>query len=208
MSQSAPSPASVERPAAGTKLPWLAVAAAVTATDLWTKHLVFYPVALEPFAEGRTVGTVASWWQTKIAYNTGATFGLGATLGPWVLAVGVSVVIAMLLRSLWRTPSGERLKCFAFSIIVGGALGNLYDRALRPFVERDKNPGVRDFIDWYVPADSAAGRFLESHHVLSSEYHWYTFNVADSLIVSGVILLAWKILREQPPGAVSAEGGA
>ena len=208
MSQSAPSPANEPDPDAGGKLPWLAVAAAVLAADLWTKHLVFYPAALQPFAEGRTVGTVASWWQTKIAYNPGATFGLGARLGPWILALGVSVVIAVLLRSLATTPRSERLKCFALSIIVGGALGNLYDRALRPFVERDTNPGVRDFIDWYIPADSAAGRFLESHHVLSSEYHWYTFNVADSLIVTGVILLAWKILREQPPVAASAEGGA
>ena len=190
------------------KLPWLTVAAAGLAADLWTKHIVFYPAALEPYPEGRIVGRVCSWWRTVIAYNEGATFGLGATLGPVILAVGVSVVIALLLRTLWTTPASERVRCFALSIIIGGAIGNLYDRALRPYVEADKHPGVRDFLDWYIPSESAAGRFLESHNVTSSEYHWYTFNVADALIVSGVVLLAWKILREKPPVAGPAEGGA
>jgi signal peptidase II len=184
------------------KLPWLALAAAVLAADLWTKHVVFYPAVLEPWAEGRVVGTVTSWWKHRIAYNTGITFGKGATLPIWVLALGVGIVIAMLLRSLWKTPGQERVKCFALSVIVGGALGNLYDRALRPFVERDETPGVRDFIDWYIPSDSALGRLLASHGV--AEYHWYTFNVADAFIVSGVILLAWKVIREKPAEAPAA----
>src|SRR5262249_11972515 len=142
-------------------------------------------------------GHVASWWRTILAYNRGVTFGMGSGLGAWLLSVGTGIVIALLLRTLWRAPRGEPLQCFALSIIRGGAAGNLYERALRPFVEADKHPGVRDFIDWYVPADSALGRFLMDHHVTSYEYHWYTFNLADACIVSGVVLLAWKVLREK-----------
>ena len=186
------------------KLPWFAVAAAALTADLWTKHLVFYPAALDPSAEGRLVGTVCSWWQIRIAYNPGATFGLGAGFGPWVLAIGVSAVIVWLARTLWVTPRDERVKSFALSIIIGGAIGNLYDRAIRPYFEADTRPGVRDFLDWYVPEGNALADWLHAHNV---QTHWYTFNVADSLIVSGVVLLAWKILREQPPEAGTAKGG-
>ena len=211
-SSTPPVAASVSAPAPNRlaeKLPWLALAAAALSADLWTKHIVFYPYGLDPRNEGRVVGTVcSSWWQTVIAYNQGATFGLGATLGPWLLGLGVSIVIAMLLRMLWRTPPGERGKSFALSIIIGGALGNLYDRTLRPLVEADTHPGVRDFIDWYFPPGCAPAEFLASHKV---QTHWYTFNVADALIVSGVVLLAWKILREKPAEAeadAAKAGGA
>lgn len=188
------------------KLPWFAVAAAALTADLWTKHIVFYPAGLDPTAEGRVIGTVCSWWRTVIAYNPGATFGLGAGFGPWVLAIGVSGVIVWLARTLWTAPGEERVKCFALSIIIGGAVGNLYDRALRPFVEADTHPGVRDFLDWYVPEGTALANWLNEHNVKT---HWYTFNVADALIVSGVVLLAWKILREKPPEeSAAAEGHA
>ena len=180
------------------KLPWFALAAFGLAADLWTKHLVFYPESLSPRFDprmGLEVGRVCSWWRTVLAYNSGVTFGMGSSLGAWFLSLGTGIVIAMLLRALWRTPREELVKCFALSIIVGGAVGNLYDRALRPHVEADRHPGVRDFIDWYFPDGTAAAEFLRSHNVTT---HWYTFNVADALIVSGVVLLAWKILREKP----------
>jgi signal peptidase II len=190
------------------KLPWLVVAAAGLSFDLWTKHVVFYPETLSPRFDprmGLEVGRVCSWWRTILAYNVGVTFGMGSSLEAWVLSLGTGLVIAWLLRTLWRTPRSERLKCFALSIIVGGAVGNLYDRALRPLVEPDKHPGVRDFIDWYFPDGTGAADFLRRHDVTT---HWYTFNVADALIVSGVVLLAWKILREEPPAAEPADGAS
>lgn len=202
MSGSTPSAA---RSRLAEKLPWFSFAAAALAADLWTKHLVFYPVALEPYPEGRIVGKVCPGWQTVIAYNPGATFGLGASFGPWVLSLGVTFVILWLARTLWTTRASERAKSFALSIIIGGAVGNLYDRALRPFVEADTRPGVRDFLDWYVPDGTALADWLHAHNVKT---HWYTFNVADALIVSGVVLLAWKILREPPEDTAPAEGAA
>jgi signal peptidase II len=190
------------------KLPWFAVAAAALTADLWTKHLVFYPHAAEPGfdpRQGKFVADVASWWRIILAYNNGVTFGLGTGVWPWILALGVACVIVWLGRTLWRAPREERVKCFALSIIVGGAIGNLYDRALRPFVEADTHPGVRDFLDWYVPDGTALADWLHAHNVTT---HWYTFNVADALIVSGVVLLAWRILREKPHESAPPEGAA
>jgi signal peptidase II len=180
------------------KLPWFALGAAAVAADLWTKHLVFYPEVLDPGYDPRlavVVDQIAPWWRTVLSYNQGVTFGLGSSVVGWVLSLGTGLVIAALLRSLWKTERSERVKLFALSIVVGGALGNLYDRALRPHVEPDTHPGVRDFIDWYFPEGTSVADFLRSHHVNN---HWYTFNLADALIVSGVCLLAWKILREKP----------
>ncbi len=185
------------------KLPWFALAAGCLAADLWSKHLVFYPHVLEPgFREGLVVGRVFPGWQTVLAYNRGVTFGMGSGLGDWFLALGTAGVIAFLAWKLWRTPTTERAKCLALSMIVGGATGNLYDRALRPHVEPDTRPGVRDFLDWYVPEHWSLARFLRED--LDITTHWYTSNVADVLIVCGVGLLAWKILREPADGAAQS----
>jgi signal peptidase II len=143
-----------------------------------------------------------SGWDTVLAYNPGVTFGLGAGAGVWLLSLGTGIVIAILLHTLWTTPRDATAKLFALSIIVGGAVGNLYDRALRPSLEQDTHPGVRDFIDWYFPDGSSGADLMNK---LGWKTHWYTFNVADAFIVSGVVLLAWKILREKPDSAAANE---
>jgi signal peptidase II len=182
------------------KVPWFALAAAALAADLWTKHIVFYPEVLSPefdrLPAPPVVGHVCPGWQTVLTYNNGVTFGLAAGFGKWLISVFTGVVIVLLVRALWKAGRHERVRPFALSIIVGGAVGNLYDRALRPLVEPDTHPGVRDFLDWYAPRGTALADWLVAHNVNT---HWYTFNVADAFIVSGVLLLAWKILREKPP---------
>lgn len=98
--------------------------------------------------------------------NTGVAFGLlsglgGALLLPSVL--GCLVVLYLLymeLRQRSRTP----LLVPSLGLILGGALGNLVDRVRLGY--------VIDFIDWYY-----------------GTCHWYTFNVADSAITCGVVLL-------------------
>lgn len=184
---------------------WFAVAAVALVADLVTKWMVFYPHATQPgFHEGMVVGRVASWWRTVLVYNQGITFGLLGGTGAWILALGTAVVIGILIRMLRNARPDERLRPFALSIVVGGATGNLYDRTLRPVVEADTHPGVRDFLDWYVPEDTALGQWLVGRFHTS---HWYTSNVADVLIVCGVILLAWCILRE-PEGGAAGEAAS
>ena len=61
-------------------------------------------------------------------------------------------------------PSEERRMLLGLSLVIGGAVGNLVDRVL--------NGGVTDFIDFYY-----------------GDYHWHTFNVADTAITVGIGLL-------------------
>lgn len=182
------------RPSLRERISWFGLAAAFLAADLWSKHLIFYPHVLEPgFREGVEVGRVASWWRTILVYNQGVTFGMFSDVPAWTKAALTGLVIVWLGRNLWTLPAGRRLQAASLAMVVGGAVGNLYDRTLRPAVEPDTRPGVRDFLDWCVPDGQPLAAWLRSHGVPT---HWYTSNVADVLIVCGVILLAWCLLRE------------
>ena len=103
-----------------------------------------------------------------LVYNKGAAFSFLSSAGGWqrwffvVLALGVTGVLVAWLA---RLNSGERLSAISLALIIGGAVGNLIDR-----IAYGK---VIDFIDVYWDAG----------------LHWPAFNVADSAIVVGVVLL-------------------
>lgn len=97
-------------------------------------------------------------------HNTGAAFSLFASAAPLffvALSIAVSVAILIWLR---RHPHGNRLVAAALALILGGALGNAVDRATRGF--------VIDFIDVHVMG-----------------WHWPAFNIADSAITIGALLI-------------------
>ena len=108
-----------------------------------------------------------------LVHNTGAAFGLLAGqpsilrtlffLGVSLLAMGVVVWM------LFRLPPDQKLELVALSLIFGGALGNVIDRA--------RLGEVIDFIDVYYRT-----------------YHWPAFNVADSAITIGVMLLLYRLV--------------
>ncbi len=182
---------------------WLALALAVLIADLGSKWAIFYPHVLDPgFREGKVVGELTSWWRLILVYNTGITFGSFSGSATWLLGLVTGGVIAVLVYQLWTAPADARVRSFALSIIIGGAAGNLYDRALRPLIEPDKHPGVRDFLDWYAPDHWGLADWLREHDMTT---HWYTSNVADVCIVVGVFLLAGCILTEKDPDEASAE---
>jgi signal peptidase II len=109
--------------------------------------------------------------------NTGAAFSLFAdSLSPLVVRNSLIAfsVIAVLIVSvlLWRAGRELTLTGVALAMILGGAIGNLYDRVRLSYV-----------ID-----------FLEVHIV---HYHWPDFNIADSCIVIGACLLIIEIFRPQ-----------
>lgn len=177
----------------------MSAGAAFLSFDLWTKHLVFYPHVLERGFrpdEGLVVGEVCSWWRTILVYNQGVTFGMFGGVPMWVKSLFTLAVIVWLGVRLWQVPAGKRCEPAALAMIVGGAIGNLYDRALRPLVEPDTNPGVRDFLDWYAPPGTRLAGWLTEHGITT---HWYTSNVADVCIVIGVGLLAIVLLTEKDP---------
>lgn len=108
-----------------------------------------------------------------LMYNEGAAFSFLADAGGWqrwffaCFALAMSVVLVVWLL---RLGQHERLTAAALSLIVGGAVGNLIDRIL--------TGSVIDFIDFYV-----------------NNWHWPAFNVADSAITLGVVLLLLGGLR-------------
>ncbi|HLI12886.1 MAG TPA: signal peptidase II [Alphaproteobacteria bacterium] len=105
-----------------------------------------------------------------LATNTGVSFGMlriESAWGPWLLSAFAVVVVVWLF--LWQRRSGSRWIAAAVGLIAGGALGNVVDRLL--------NGAVTDFIDVY------AGR-----------YHWPAFNLADSAITIGVVIILAEAL--------------
>ena len=102
-----------------------------------------------------------------LMHNTGAAFSFLSKAGGWqrwffiVLTAVVSIVIVIWLIKLSRS---QRWVACALALILGGALGNLYDRILLGYVV--------DFIDAYY-----------------RNYHWPAFNIADSAITCGAVML-------------------
>ena len=158
----------------------IGVAAAVLILDQLTKNW-----ALERLSRGDI--EVVFDWRFHLVRNPAAAFSLGEGLGPLIGVLALGVVAALVVMS--RDYKG-RLPTVFVGMIVGGALGNIADRAFR---DGDGFLGgeVIDFIDV---------RF------------WPVFNVADSAVVLGVILLAGYSIfiepRHHEPEPAAPEDGA
>lgn len=139
---------------------WYVLAGLVVVFDQLSKWLV-----LASLQFGESI-YVAPFWNWVLTYNPGAAFSFLADQPGWqrwfftVLALGVSGWIALELK---KHPE-QKLLAFALALVMGGALGNVIDRI--------RFGAVVDFIQWHV-----AG------------YYWPAFNVADSAITVGAVLL-------------------
>ena len=136
--------------------------------DQLTKQIV---VSLFTLGESMVINSFVSWTYIQ---NTGAAFsflsGGGGVLRAFLLVVSL-FVSAMLMVWIHKTPAIRRQRLFGQFILLSGALGNLLDRAQYGY--------VIDFIDVHY-----------------ENYYWPVFNVADSLIFIGVILLLFE--RRKP----------
>lgn len=145
---------------------WLLLSALIVVLDQATKFLVVQRMAVHQVVE------VTSFFNLVLVYNPGAAFSFLADHGGWqrgffmAIAVIASVWIVYLLH---RYPR-QRLFALSLTLILAGALGNLIDRATVG--------AVVDFLDFH-----AFG------------YHWPAFNVADSAITCGAVLLVYDALR-------------
>ena len=146
---------------------WLLPSLAIVAIDLATKEWVSGEFALGE------VRPVTSFFNLVLVHNAGAAFSFLAGAGGWqrwffiAVTVGVSAAIVWMLRRHHEQP----LLATALALVLGGALGNLWDRATLGYVV--------DFIQVH-----AAG------------YYFPAFNVADAAISVGVALLILDSLRE------------
>jgi signal peptidase II len=145
---------------------WFGLSAAIVVLDQLTKYWITGLLRV-----GETI-PVTDFFQLVLTYNPGAAFSFLSQASGWqrwffiVLALGISAWLIVLIRQHRR----ETLLAAAFALVLGGAIGNVIDRFLVG--------AVIDFLYFHV------GR-----------HGWPAFNVADSAITIGVVLLIWDHIR-------------
>lgn len=128
-----------------------------------------------------------------LSYNPGAAFSFLAEAGGWqrwfftVLAIAVSAFIIHWLRKLQR---GDVVLVIALTLIMGGALGNAWDRLYLGHVV--------DFIDVHYFASECLPMFGRSMRMGDLSCHWPAFNIADAAIFLGAMLMIGDSLRRRP----------
>jgi signal peptidase II len=155
------------RRAANFRLLFLVVAGGWILADQITKS---WAVARLSDGDIDVVGSL----RLNLAYNSGASFSMGDGYGRWIALVAVVIVALLVWQGL---KAATRLTAVALGMIVGGALGNVIDRAVRDGRGGFLGGSVVDFIDlqW-----------------------WPVFNVADVGVVVGAILLVVSSLLPVP----------
>ncbi|MFZ5722035.1 MAG: signal peptidase II [Pseudomonadota bacterium] len=168
-------PVSMPRIGLARTLAWLSLSLLIIVVDQWTKslavaHLELYrPVPVFPH------------FNFMLAHNEGAAFSFLADAGGWqrwffaVLAVLICSVMTVWLS---RLHPGQRWVAAALALVIGGALGNLWDRVTLGYVV--------DFLDFYWDIT-----------------HFPAFNIADSAITVGAVMLIVDMLRNPVPESTS-----
>jgi len=166
---------------------YFSIAAAVLVLDQVTKYAIVHgPVAERPLV------LVPSVFRLSYGENSGALFGMfSSTPEPWrtiVLLVVPLAAIALVLFFMRSSGETDRPALVALALILGGALGNQTDRLLR-------SGRVVDFLDVSIDVAPVRGWLVRAF----GSSHWPAFNVADSAIVIGAVLLAFDLLRQARP---------
>jgi signal peptidase II len=148
----------------------LLIALAAVLLDRITKWIVVQTIPLDD-----VVNIIPGLFRLTHLENTGAAFSLFAdSTSPFktTLLIAFSLLaLAVVSFLLWKDRAFYNSGTLALSLILGGAIGNLWDRLA--------DGKVTDFLDFYVGA-----------------HHWPPFNVADSAIVVGAVLLFLRMLRK------------
>ena len=155
---------------------WLAIAALIVVADQVTKYAV-----VQYFSANKAVA-LAPFLNLVLVYNPGAAFSFLSDAAGWQRGffIAIALVASAWIVFLLRKYSHQRRFALALTLVLAGAVGNVIDRI---FVG-----AVIDFVDV---------------HALG--YHWPAFNVADSAITCGAVLLVWDALR--PQGKIESTAG-
>lgn len=158
-------------------LAWLGLSAMLVAMDQWSKWL-----AVAHLEYAKPVPFIEGFWNWTLVHNYGAAFSFLSSAGGWQrwFFTGLAIVISTgLVVWLARTPRSDWRSALPFALVIAGAVGNVIDRIRYGYVV--------DFVDWYV-----------------GTWHWPAFNVADSAIVVGAVLL---VLFSFKSPAAAGKGG-
>ena len=157
------------------------IALAVVVFDRLAKWVVDKNIALH-----ESIAVVPGFFHLTHVENRGAAFGLFAeSPSEWKIAVLVLfslVALVVVSALLWKNSHAMTITGVGLALILGGALGNLWDRLV--------SGQVVDFLDFYV-----------------GSYHWPAFNLADSAIVVGALLLVSEILFSKSPSEQKVVSG-
>lgn len=147
---------------------WLALSLLVVVLDQLSK---FWIVGAFQYGDGVAF---TSFFNLVHARNVGAAFGFLDSQSGWqrFFFIGIASVASFLIVYLLRKHAAERWFCLALSLVLGGALGNLIDRVRFGY--------VIDFLDFYY-----------------GTWHFPAFNVADSSIFLGAVLLILDSFRKK-----------
>ena len=139
---------------------WLSISIIVIALDLVTKHLI-----QQNYLFG-DLHSVTSFFDLVRYHNEGSAFGFLNDAGGWQkwFFNGISIVASIVIIYLLKKHTNEKLFCAGLALVLGGAIGNLYDRITLGYVV--------DFLNFHL-----------------NNHYWPAFNVADSAICVGVGLL-------------------
>jgi signal peptidase II len=145
---------------------WLVVSGLVILLDQLTKHMI-----QQTLAYGASI-RVTPFFDLVHVLNRGAAFSFLSSAAGWQRGFFITIALAAsgLIVYLLRRHVADRLFCFALSLILGGALGNVVDRILLG--------AVVDFLHFHL-----------------AEHYFPAFNLADSAITCGAGLLIWDSLR-------------
>lgn len=143
-----------------------AIASIVTFLDLLTKQITFN--ALDKIAFEQSIAfpqiEVTSFFNIAKVWNHGISFGMFNEIANSQLIFSLLQSSIALILAFWLYKNDKRHVTYALGLIIGGAMGNVFDRV--------KNGAVADFLDFHI-----AG------------YHWPAFNLADSCVFIGVAIL-------------------
>lgn len=143
--------------------------------DWLTKTIVINKLPL-----GRPVSVIGDYFQLVFVYNTGAIFGINPrNFVPWFpvnlfFYIFSVIAIVMLIFYYKELKSDKAISYWGISLIMPGAIGNLFDRIIRP------DTGVVDFIRLGIP----------------DVFYWAIFNFADMYITFGVAFILYEFMRE------------
>jgi signal peptidase II len=154
-------------------LKWLSLSAVIIVLDQLSKWVIS-----SQFELYETVAVLPSF-NLVLAHNYGAAFSFLAGAGGWQrwFFTGLAIIVSIVL-TVWlsRLKSNAKLEAISLALILGGAIGNVIDRVLHGY--------VIDFLDVYY-----------------GSYHWPAFNIADSAICVGAVLLILDSFRKKPESA-------
>ena len=158
----------------------LLIAFGVVVLDRVAKWLVLKNIPLH-----ESIAVIPGFFRLTHVQNRGAAFGLFAeSPSQWRIAMLIAfsmVALVIVLALLWKNSHAMTSTGVGLALILGGALGNLWDRLFRGH--------VTDFLLFYV-----------------GPYQWPAFNVADSAIVMGAVLLVAEVLFSKTAAQEKAGG--